>query len=206
MYLTTRQACLAHQPSLSAGPGRWKCIVKPADLGAALRLAGTGDEQAIAALYRALQPALLRYLRHEAPDAAEDLASETWLGAAQGLASFEGGIDAFRAFLFTIARRRVADHYRTTARRPRLVPLEGDPDGSRVAESAEVVVDRLSDQEAVEALLANLAPDQAEVLLLRVVGGLNVEQVAEILGRNPGAVRMLQHRAIQKLQRIPAGP
>ena len=103
-------------------------------------------------------------------------------------------------------RRRVADHYRTTARRPRLVPLQGDPDGSRVAESAEVVVDRLSDQEAVEALLANLAPDQAEVLLLRVVGGLNVEQVAEILGRNPGAVRMLQHRAIQKLQRIPAGP
>ena len=182
------------------------CIVKPVDLGAALQQARTGDDQAIALLYRALQPSLLRYLRHEAPAAAEDLASETWLGAAQSLAAFEGDVDAFRAFLFTIARRRVADHYRTTARRPRLVPLQGEPDGNPVADSADLIVGRMSDQEAVEALLAGLAPDQAEVLLLRVVAGLNVEQVAEILGRSPGAIRMLQHRAVQRLQKVPADP
>lgn len=182
--------------------------MKPTDLDEVLDRARQGDDRAIARVYRHLQPQLLRYLRHEVQEHAEDLASETWLAAARGLATFEGDLQAFRAWLFTVARRRVIDHYRTNARRPRLVALDGSGaetyghDAMRVPDTGDVVTARLTGDEAVSALTSGLAHDQAEVVLLRVVGGLTVEQVATIVDRTPGAVRMLQHRALRKMQKV----
>lgn len=62
-----------------------------------------------------------------------------------------------------------------------------------------MVVEALSGQAAIEALLRGLPGDQAEILLLRVVAGLNVDQVAAVLGKRPGAVRVAQHRALRRL-------
>jgi RNA polymerase sigma-70 factor (ECF subfamily) len=143
---------------------------------------------------------LLRYLRHHAPDVAEDLLAETWLAAAKELPRFQGDAEDFRAWLFTVARRRVADHYRRRHRRPSLVELDPEalaPARDRPDESA---IASLSAQSAIEALVHDLPSDQAEVVLLRVVADLSVEQVAEIVGRSPGSVRVLQHRALRRLE------
>jgi RNA polymerase sigma-70 factor (ECF subfamily) len=180
-------------------------MVEFSDLDDALASARAGDEWGITCLFRALHPQLVRYLRHHAPDVAEDLASETWLAAAKGLANFEGDAGDFRAWMFTIARRRVADHYRSKARRPRFVSLDATVDLPAVGlagDAGDVALDAMSAQDAIKALVSDLPAEQAEVVLLRVVAGLSVSEVAGIIGRSPGAVRMLQHRALQHLRKL----
>ena len=166
-----------------------------------LRAARTGSEDAIGALWRDLQPRLLRYLRSLAPDIADDLASETWLQAARDLHRFEGGETEFRAWLFTIARNRLIDWRRRVARRPELVVAqieEQRDDGRRDDDTASLVLDHLGTEAALR-LVGALPPDQAEVILLRVVGGLDAARVAAIMGKRPGTVRVLQHRALRRL-------
>ena len=171
-----------------------------ADLENALDDARRGDEWAITLLFRSIQPQLLRYLSRQAPGVAEDLASETWLSAAQGLARFEGSVSDFRALVFTIARRRVVDHYRRQGRRLTEVSLvDGGDEPQR--DAAEIAVESLSTQQAIDVLVAALPPAQAEVVLLRVVADLSVEEVARVMRRSTGAVRILQHRALRKLEK-----
>src|SRR5690348_1570360 len=79
--------------------------------------ARSGDGEAFALVYRAVQPRLLRYLRVRAPNAAEDVASETWLEVACMLPRFEGDEGGFRAWVFTIARHRLVDATRRDSRR-----------------------------------------------------------------------------------------
>jgi RNA polymerase sigma-70 factor, ECF subfamily len=165
-----------------------------------------GDVAALQELFHAYQPGVLRFLRALEPRAADDLAGEVWLAVAERLPAFDGDDAAFRAWLFTIARNRLADHRRRAARRPRLVALHtvGDPAGGLDSDPGVVVVEQLSAQEAVDRLVAELPPDQAEVVLLRVVGGLSVDQVATLTGRRPGTVRVIQHRALKRLVRSSA--
>jgi RNA polymerase sigma-70 factor (ECF subfamily) len=172
-----------------------------------LAAAQDGGEWAVAILFRWLHPAVVGYLRGRAGGDAEDLASETWLAVARALPSFSGDEGAFRSWVFTIAHRRLVDHHRAAARRPptrSLTPAEDDghdgplelPSGD---DPAAVVEAALAGDEAVRRIVALLPPDQAEVVLLRVVAGLPVEEVAAITGRRPGTVRVLQHRALRRL-------
>jgi len=172
-----------------------------------LTAAQDGGEWAVAILYRWLQPAVVNYLRARAGDDAEDLASETWLAVARALPTFSGDETAFRSWVFTIAHRRLVDHHRASARRPRtktLTPAEGDGHEGPVElpgrdDPAAEVVTAVAGDEAVRRIVALLPPDQAEIILLRVVAGLPVEEVAEITGRRPGTIRVLQHRALRRL-------
>jgi RNA polymerase sigma-70 factor (ECF subfamily) len=178
-------------------------MIGDADLPDVVAAAGKGEHWALAELFRAYQPRLLRYFRAQEPRAADDLAGEVWIAVARSLAQFDGDEAAFRGWLFTIARRRLIDHRRRAARqRTDLVAthrldtvaergLGGDP--------ATEVLDRLGAQGAVDALVGQLSPDQAEAVLLRVVGGLSVAETARIMGRPPGAVRVLCHRALRQL-------
>jgi RNA polymerase sigma-70 factor (ECF subfamily) len=170
------------------------------DFEAVLDAARQGADWAVAALFRDLHPRLLRYLRARAPEVADDLASEVWLAAARGLPGFEGDEPAFRAWMFTIARRQVIGHWRKAGRR-RTDPAPREAFESRPArdEPDAVVLADLSAQEAVDALTSALSPDQAEVVLLRVLGGLDVETVARVIGKRVGTVRVLQHRALRRL-------
>jgi RNA polymerase sigma-70 factor (ECF subfamily) len=168
--------------------------------GTTLAEAQGGDEAAFARLFRDVQPALLRYLRVIAAEAADDVAGETWLAVVAGLDRFRGGEEAFRAWLFTIARHRAVDAGRSRARR-RTVPLpEGDGAAERLAapDTAEVALERNSTQ-AVLALISTLPPDQAEIILLRVLAGLDTTAVARIVGKSPGAVRVAAHRGLRRL-------
>jgi RNA polymerase sigma-70 factor, ECF subfamily len=163
-----------------------------------LAAAKTGAEWAITALYRDLQPSLLRYLRARTPADAEDLASEVWANVASGLSRFEGDEGAFRRWLFMIAQRRLIDLWRQDGRRAAVVrSLESAFDASDADPELHVLA--ASETEAALARIGALPPAQAEVVLLRVVGGLDVESVAAIVGKKPGAVRVLQYRALKSL-------
>src|SRR5438552_3850361 len=87
--------------------------------------ARAGDRDSIGGAYERLQPRLLRYLHAVAGPEAEDLAAQTWLDVVAAVTRFEGDEAAFRRWVFTIARRRVADSRRRWWRRPRTVPLDG---------------------------------------------------------------------------------
>jgi RNA polymerase sigma-70 factor (ECF subfamily) len=165
---------------------------------AVIAAAKTGVDWAITALYREFGPGLLRYLRAQAPAEAEDLASEVWMNVAAGLGRFDGDETAFRCWLFTIARRRLVDcRRREQRRRTMLSSLEPTGASDGVDPEAQALI--ATESEAALARIASLPPDQAEVVLLRVVAGLEVEEVASILGKKAGAVRVLQHRALKRL-------
>jgi RNA polymerase sigma-70 factor, ECF subfamily len=164
----------------------------------ALAAARLGEEWAVALLWRDLHPRILRYLRVAVGDSdAEDVASDLWLEVARGLGRFEGDESAFRAWVFTIARRRVIDAGRKVRRR------RTDPTSPRQFDrEPSGVPDELEARLALDAALrrvARLPRDQAEVVALRVLAGLSAEQVAEIVGKRAGAVRVLQHRGLRRL-------
>jgi RNA polymerase sigma-70 factor (ECF subfamily) len=164
-----------------------------------LARAQAGDEAAFACIFRDVQPALLRYLRVIAPEA-EDVASDTWLQVVAGLAGFRGGEQAFRSWLFTIARHRAADAGRSRARRP-AVPLEASGAAEQLTspdDTADLAVEAVSAR-AVVAMVASLPADQAEIIMLRVVAGLEAGDVARIVGKTPGAVRVAAHRGLRRL-------
>jgi RNA polymerase sigma-70 factor, ECF subfamily len=179
--------------------------VLQAELSDAVAAARRGDEDGIRVVYRWVNPALLRYLRHHAGSAAEDLASEVWLAVARDLRRFEGGPQDLRAFVFAVARCRVADHHRRAARGAVLVPLEdaGEPAASEDPEM--IGVEALMTRLAVAELVRELPEEQAEIVLLRVLGDLDVAQVAKIVGKTPGAVRVAQHRALDRLRQVRSG-
>lgn len=168
-----------------------------------LDAARAGEQWAFALLYRDLNAPLLRYFGAQASADAEDLASETWLAAAQGLGSFEGGERAFRGWLFTIAYRKLVQHWRDRGRRPAdAVAPETFDALLGAADTEEEALAGIDAAAAMRALAAALTPDQAQVVLLRVLGDLSVDDVAAALGKRPGTIRVLQHRAIHKLAGI----
>lgn len=170
-----------------------------AAFGARLTEAQSGDEAAFTCLFRDVQPALLRYLRVLAPEAADDVAGDTWLRVVSGLPGFTGGEESFRAWLFTIARHRMIDWGRAQARR-RTVPLtDGDlAERHPAPDAADQALERITTQ-AVLTMVATLPPDQAEIIVLRVVAGLDNPTVAAIVGKSPGAVRVAAHRGLRRL-------
>ncbi|GAA3902563.1 RNA polymerase sigma factor [Actinoplanes auranticolor] len=174
------------------------------DLLPALRAAQGGDEQGFATLWRALQPAVLRYLRVVVGDAAEDVASETWLQAARDLHRFSGDGAAFRGWLFRIARHRGIDERRRVGRRPEEpVASGGSPDsGLRARDAAAEAMEGSDTRWALE-LISSLPSDQAEAVMLRVVAGLDVATTAKVLGKRSGAVRVATMRGLRRLAAHP---
>jgi RNA polymerase sigma-70 factor (ECF subfamily) len=168
--------------------------------GSVLMAAQAGGEWAFAELYDEYNPLLERYFAARASSAAQDLAAETWLGAARRLSKFRGDEVQFRSWLFTIAHRRMADFSRDRKHHG-WQPAVQESLGNYLApdDTEQSVLDWLSGRAAVRQIAAVLPRKEAEVVLLRVVGGLGVEQVAKIMGLRSGTVRVLQHRALKKL-------
>src|SRR4051794_28196076 len=164
-----------------------------------LAAAQHGDEAAFTELFRATQPSLLRYLRVVAQADADDLAADTWVQVVRGLRSFTGDEPAaFRAWVLSIGRHRWLDHLRSRRRRREtamaLVPEQPGP-----VDPIEFVYDLMSTETALD-LIRTLPREQAEVLMLRYVADLDVTRTAELLGKKPGAVRVLAHRGLHRLR------
>jgi RNA polymerase sigma-70 factor (ECF subfamily) len=167
-----------------------------------LEAARRGEEWAVALLWRDLNPRLLRFMRARHFDDHEDVASDTWLRVSQGLDRFAGNEAQFRAWFFSIAYSTSVDAIRRAARRPS-VATNDTVLAERAAsdDTAADVLERIDTDRAL-ALVAQLPSAQADVVLLRVVAGLDTDEVGRIIGKRPGAVRVLQHRALRKLAEI----
>jgi RNA polymerase sigma-70 factor, ECF subfamily len=167
------------------------------ELGRALSAAQKGDETGFAVLWRALHPAVLRYLRVVAGDSADDVASETWLQVARDLHRFTGGIGDFRGWLFRIARHRGIDERRRSGRRNEEPAADVDP-GVHARDPA-VEADEAAATTWALGIIATLPTDQAEAVMLRVIAGLDVATTAKVLGKRPGAVRVAAMRGLRRL-------
>ncbi len=143
--------------------------------------------------YEKLAPAVLGYLRAQRAPDPEDILGEVFLQVARDLPRFKGDDDALRRWVFSIAHNRLLDARRREARRPRLVDRA-------VPEVAAPPPPEPIDPDLVAAL-AELTPDQREVVVLRFVADLPLADVAKITSRRTGAVKALQHRALDSLGR-----
>ena len=164
-----------------------------------LTAAQAGAGWAFEVLYRDLSPSVTGYLRLHGAVEPDDLASETFIGVFTGLSGFSGGEDALRAWVFTIAHRRLVDDWRRRSRRPQVADDPGDLTellGGDVEDDALVGVGT----ETVHRLCAELPDDQRSVLLMRILADLTVEQVAAAMGRSVGAVKALQRRGLRTLR------
>lgn len=146
-----------------------------------------------AAAYRALAPSVLGYLRGRHVPDPEDLLGEVFLQVSRDLDRFAGDASDLRRWVFTIARNRVIDQHRRRGRRPEVLVGEG-PEGDEAPPPPEP-----TDPDLLAAL-DRLTEDQREVVLLRFVADLPLEQVAEMTQRSVGAVKSMQHRALDVLR------
>ena len=164
-----------------------------------LSRARLGDRPALAELWRTHQPAVLRYLRSRRTVSPEDVASEVWVDVATSISRFDGGVDDFRRWLFTIAHRRSVDSIRRAVRQDgvaiRVADTVADCDGADVEHDRGAAIDR------AVALVASLPDQMGSAVMLRVVTELPVSDVAAILGTTDGNVRVLVHRGLARLRR-----
>ena len=171
----------------------------------ALVRARAGDEAGFLVLWDALQPRLLRYLQVISCADVDDVAGETWLQVVRDLPKFKkDNADEFRAWLFTIARHRAIDAARSRRRhRDKMLADTLVPPSATLGNPVEdEVLQQLSTRQAI-ALVAGLSKDQAEVVALRVIAGLDTEAVARLLRKSPGAVRVALHRGLRALSDDP---
>jgi RNA polymerase sigma-70 factor (ECF subfamily) len=164
-----------------------------------LAAAQAGAAWAFETLYRDLAPAVTGYLRLHGAVEPDDLASETFIGVFTGLAGFSGDEAGLRAWVFTIAHRRLLDDWRRRSRRPQLAS-EVDQPADRVGGDVEDdVLGRIGTDEVMR-LCGGLPADQRSVLLLRILADLTVEQVAGVMGKSVASVKALQRRGLRALR------
>ena len=187
--------------TLRAGSGEPVAADDAGDGGAddaALVARARADRREFAALYRRYADSVYRfcYRRLGSHEAAEDATSQVFTRAFVAFPRFRDG--SFRAWLFTIAHRAVADHYR--AERP-TAPLATASDRADAAASPEEAACAAETGRVIRTLLARLPPDQRRTLELRLAG-LTDAEIARVLGRSHGAVRTSQYRALLRLRAI----
>lgn len=166
-----------------------------------LHAARRGDADSFAALYRANVQQVFRYIAYRVGDTqtADDLTSEVFMRALEGIAAYTDQDKPFLAWLYRIAHARVVDFYRRSGRRP------SDHDLDTVPTAVTQDMDRsVIQQQAARALreaIASLTGDQQQVIILRFIEGNSIEATAQFLGKAPNAVKALQHRALRALAR-----
>ena len=163
------------------------------------------DLQKFTELYERYVPRVYRYLLVRVGNVADaqDLTSQTFIAAMENLDKYKGQ-RPFLAWLFGIAHNKAADYYRRSRPETDLEEAETVADSD---EHPDDLVDQRLSMELVARKLQTIAPDRAEAISLRLIAGLEVAEVARLMGKNEPAVRMLLHRGLRDLQTqlYPAG-
>jgi RNA polymerase sigma factor (sigma-70 family) len=165
-----------------------------------LAAASAGGEWAWRELYGAVAPNLTRYLRARGVPEPDDVVGETFVKVVRYIDGFEGDEAAFRTWVFTIGRNLVVDDLRRRARRP--VDAVTDDQLAAAGPKGDAEADAMQDLAAahVEEILEHLSVDQRDVLLLRILGGLTIAEIAQVVGKKEGAVKMLQARGLAAIR------
>lgn len=166
-----------------------------------LAAACAGGEWAWRELYEAVAPQLTRYLRARGVPEPDDVVGETFVKVVRYIEGFDGDEAAFRTWVFTIGRNLVVDDLRKRSRRP--VDVATDEQLLRSAPHGNAEDEAMRDLTTahVEDVLATLSVDQRDVLLLRILGGLTIGEIALVVGKKEGAVKMLQARGLATIRR-----
>ncbi|HWR48073.1 MAG TPA: sigma-70 family RNA polymerase sigma factor [Pseudonocardiaceae bacterium] len=177
------------------------------DLDALVGAAVDGERYAVEGVLRWIRPLVVRYCRarigvqERTFASADDVAQEVCLAVLMALPGYRDQGRPFLVFVYGIAAHKVADSYRSSARN-RDEPVPEVPDTQDLADGPEAQVMRVEMARWMDNLLDTLPEKQREILRLRYVVGLSAEETSEALGSTPGAVRVAQHRALNRLRRV----
>jgi RNA polymerase sigma factor (sigma-70 family) len=163
--------------------------------------AHSGAPWAFERMFTTLAPVVTGYLRVQGAHEPEDLCSEVFVAVLRNVGRFEGDEAAFRSWVFTIAHRRLLDERRRHGRRPPFTTLSEALELTG-PDDVEGVVERAQRSEWVRELCEQLSPDQRDVLLLRLLGRLTLDEVAEAVDKSTVAVKALQRRGFRAIGRI----
>ncbi len=166
-----------------------------------VRLAQQGDRNAVAELYRQNQARIYRYIAYRVGDTAvaDDLTAEVFVSMVKNIGRFEDRGRPFLAWLYTIAGNIVKMHYR----RQQKVAFEplADEMIDHEANPAEITQQRLTGDRLMAAM-PHLSEGQRQVILLKFIEGFDNAEIAGMMGKTEGAIRVLQHRALLALRRV----
>ena len=195
------QSILIHK--WKATPMKQGTLSSPQEEASLVARAKEGDEAAISQLYRRYAPGIYGYIASRVGEqaAADDLMSEVFLSALEGLAQFEYRGIAISAWLYRIAHDRMADHFRRQARRP-TIPLEDKVLPAQ--EGIDQEVDARLRAEQLGKAIERLTAEQHQVVLLRFVAGFKLKEIAYVMDRSTDAIKMLQLRALARLRQLVA--
>jgi len=165
-----------------------------------LAAAQSGAAWASTTLWREYSPSVAGFARGRGSRDPDDLASDVFLTVFDTLSTFSGSESDFRSYLFSLAYRRLVDELRQRARRGETVQWLPEHDARAEPSAEDAASERFADS-SVLALLDGLPEDQRNVMVLRIVSDLTVDQIADVLGKKPGAVKALQRRALNSLRK-----
>ncbi|WP_323960120.1 sigma-70 family RNA polymerase sigma factor [Arthrobacter sp. JZ12] len=166
-----------------------------------LGAAQAGDTVALNCIYTELSPKVLGYLTARGVDDPEAVTQDVFLSVFSRLSTISGGEQGLRTFAFSVAHARSVDEARKRSRRPAMYSYDPSSDDRTTASAETAALDRLSGDRALQQLQA-LKADQREVLALRIIADLPLEDVARVVGKSPGAVKQLQRRGLIKLKQL----
>ncbi len=163
--------------------------------------AKSGDSEAFGKLYDAYLERIYRYVYFRVSDdqTAEDLTSQVFLKAWENIKGYHPGNTPFLAWLYTIARNQVIDHYRT---RKESVPLDEVARQPAREQPVDEQVEMKFELQSMRKALQFLTEDQQQVLVLKFIAGMSTEHIARMMNKREGAIRALQMRALQALAKI----
>ena len=163
--------------------------------------AQNGDAEAFGNLYETYLDTIYRYIYYRVQNHhdAEDLTEVVFLKAWQKIPDYVIGKTPFMAWVYRIAHNSVIDHYRT---RKEIIPLSEQPPIVDEKMSLEEQILSKEEKQVLSKAITRLSPLHQHVLVLRFMSGLKPAEVAEVLDRTVGAVRVLQHRALKALHTL----
>jgi RNA polymerase sigma-70 factor (ECF subfamily) len=161
--------------------------------------AQAGEADAFATIYTHLAPAVAGYLTAKGVPDPEGVTNDVFLAVLPKLPALTGGAAGLRTFVFSVAHARLVDEVRRRQRQPDTVEFDAGTDARVVASAENEALEQIATSRLLSQL-AGLSAEQRDVLALRVVADLTVEQVARIIGRSEGAVKQLQRRALIALR------
>lgn len=167
----------------------------------------SGNVEAFGELYRGYYTSIYRYIffRLRATEDAEDLTGQVFLNAWRSIGSFQANQIPFQAWLYTIAHNLLANYYRHRQRHPETLideNTDGAADGGPLPLDPEVEFEKKWRSKTLREAIMHLKEEQQQVIYLRFIERFDHSEVARILGKNEGAVRTIQFRALQVLRRL----
>jgi RNA polymerase sigma-70 factor (ECF subfamily) len=167
---------------------------------AVLAAAKVGAPWACTEIWVEFAPAVSAFLRARGSREPDDVTSEVFIAVFDQLPKFSGGPAELRSFIFSVAYRRLVDELRMRSRRGEHAEFTAGVDPRHVPSAEQEAISRIGDASALR-LLDQLPPDQRDVMILRIVADLTIEQIAEVVGKREGAVKALQRRALESLRK-----